>query len=235
MPESTDSDDEPVYVLYMYVPEDENEVCARDVILNAIPFKVSGLYNDEVAFHDNDNLEQFSQHVFKHAELNNIVVKNISRMLKPDRYVRTHISDEDFAIGLAAGSITLPTITAWDHDFEFETEIDPNEVYIPPYILYMECYGETGDERNTIADNVSFEGIDFTGGKVAFEDGDLEQFYTEVLEEAAKLSANVGLVCRMPYPGLGIDFDDSDIEEGLMDGSITVPAERVGTGLHRLF
>lgn len=82
------------------------------------------------------------------------------------------------------------------------------------FILYMECTGSlTG--RNTLADAVSVDYIDMTGGQAAFEDGDLQIFGSELVAASRKSGYKLYNVYRMHDPGLGLMFSEWWVDTGI--------------------
>ncbi len=93
------------------------------------------------------------------------------------------------------------------------------------YVLYMEC-SDSIEGRNHIVNNIPFSYIDCTGGQASFEDGDIEEFYQAVKKVANEYNLELGLICRMPDPGLGLIFSGWLVEEGIKAGTITIPKEK---------
>ena len=87
-------------------------------------------------------------------------------------------------------------------------------------ILYFEC-NRSLFGRNAIADHLSqygFEGIDFTGGQAAFEDGDFETFGKQIIEYARNENIGMHHILRIDDPGLGLMFRPQWVKDGVDSG-----------------
>lgn len=85
------------------------------------------------------------------------------------------------------------------------------------FVLYFECNGSL-DERNTLADQITFSPIDMTGGQAVFEDGDLQSFGDQLVCAARGSGIKFYRICRMVDPGLGLCFPESWLINGIAYG-----------------
>ena len=84
-------------------------------------------------------------------------------------------------------------------------------------VLYVECKGFK--HRSAMMDRVPFQYLDATGRTVIFEEnGDLKQMGDQLVDVCRKFGYKVRRVLRMYDPGLGIDFPDWWVPEGLKAG-----------------